>query len=57
MKQAILLGLTIILLVLAYLPILSGQPRGWSLYAYWTILALAELIAVGLFERGGGERL
>jgi hypothetical protein len=45
---------TIVILLLAYLPLIAGSPKGWSLYLYWTILAIAEFTVASLAGWGGG---
>jgi hypothetical protein len=39
------LGLAIItiLLLLMYVPIILNSPKGWILYAYWTLIAVIAL--------------
>jgi hypothetical protein len=55
MKRRGLLAITIVLLVLAYVPIISGLPKVWSLFLYWTLLALFELLAVSVRGWGGDK--
>ena len=42
----------LVLLVLVYLPVVSGWPKGWSLYAFWALLGLASLVAAEAIREG-----
>ena len=56
-RKTLALIISVIIVLLVYVPIVLGEPRGWSLYAYWAGLGAASLLAAGLmgWTVGGGE--